>query len=183
MMAGSFWHHKYRLLWSPVPFRGCCSHSVTPHSQSAHTATPVNGPSRGRPTYREPLRAMLENPSVRAESLQANTRHQNLSATYVYLYCQKKENKHYWMMAMVLRIVMVNKPTMSNDRQHFLTSEKKTFTRSFKWRLDMQWDNDFPASSWETALLLPLLHQQERETQRSPGRPVLLLSARRKESH
>lgn len=51
------------------------------------------------------------------------------------------------MMAMVLCIVMVNKPTMSNDRQHVLTSGKKTFARSFKWRLDMKWDNDFPESS------------------------------------
>lgn len=74
------------------------------------------------------------------------------------------------MMAMVLCIVMVNKPTMSNDRQQVLTSGKKTFARSFKWRLDMKWDNDFPESSWETPLLLPLLHQQERENARKKRR-------------
>lgn len=40
------------------------------------------------------------------------------------------------MMAMVLHIVMVN--TLSNDRQYFLTSGKKTFTKSFKQRLDLK---------------------------------------------
>lgn len=63
------------------------------------------------------------------------------------------------MIAIVLHIIMVNKPATSNDRQYSLTLGKKMFTRSFKWRLDKKkWDNCFPTHSGETLLLLPLLH-------------------------